>query len=881
MATQPFYPGQRDYMDRLNELHQRNIAAWTGESSDTRTVGTGQLTLNVGENGLYAPGQSIIVTATANPLGAIMRGTVLSYVGGTLTANISDVTGSGSYSAWVVSLAGPRGERGQAGVTTFLSMTAMNASLDWPPGVIAWVTSINRWFRKVGFAGQGEWVESPVQPAFVPADAGTLLTAKEVMPNALFALVDRDGKIVARIDQEGRLILLDDSLSVQDHLAQAENHIADLRGIIGHNNPDGGNDLFHFADSTGLRLARVAADGRWYFLDDTVALQDHLKQIHERLDLLRDDTDSLTRTNQKPALLFQFSDDNGAQVAHVDDKGHWYLLDDDESVQQRFARIEADIAALRDSSGGGGSGDSAGDLMVHTNETAPALLQFADRDGARLAWVDNKGKWYFLNATESLQDQLTRHEMALANGGGGGGGGPVDPSALIRSTNGVLDPAYAFEIMGEGGQRYVLAYFRTDGALQLPGMAKPVQETITNLDLAISEQARVAGGAGWLKCYLDMAKHSRRTPIRFDIQIAPHMQDTAVQRIASMVALPNNRILLIWQQLNREVITSDESGVRLVQTIVTYNLQNQTMTFTPRRVVYEPPRWREGIGAGVHPMTVRLPSGRIICLMNTKKPHIEATTTGNNDISMIYSDNEGTTWSAPVIVINIDNPLPNGARTSTINLGTSGTIQRIPEGPYAGRLVCTWYDEGNRLGTLMSDDDGMTWRIGWQYSGGVYVTEGAVCWHPEDGSLWMGFRCDMSWVHPHYFTGRSFDGGQTVQWHGENFGWPSNNNNKSGIQSAQSSAERYSKIITASTDGGTWVRRDMFVRVSYDGGETYAIEWKPFPAGTDTGYSNLCALGNDVYALAWEGGTMNESNTIELTIFNMAEVFKNGNNTQV
>src|SRR5690606_16511020 len=157
---------------------------------------------------------------------------------------------------------------------------------------------------------------------------------------------------------------------------------------------------------------------------------------------------------------------------------------------------------------------------------------------------------------------------------------------------------------------------------------------------------------------------------------------------------------------------------RLAKAVLTYDLAAKTLTRGPIEILYEPEGWNLGHGAANHPSTVKLPNGRIICLFNTKKPGETATETGNNDISMIYSDDEGVTWSTPRIVIDILQ-----LNRFTVNLGTSGTIQRIPEGPYAGRLVSTWYDYAARVGTLISDDDGMTWRIAWQLQDGKLPTE--------------------------------------------------------------------------------------------------------------------------------------------------------------
>lgn len=66
----------------------------------------------------YTPGQSVVIASSFNP-GAKMEGSVVSYLAGSLTVNVSVANGSGiSYSDWMVNLGGapgPRGERGDSG----------------------------------------------------------------------------------------------------------------------------------------------------------------------------------------------------------------------------------------------------------------------------------------------------------------------------------------------------------------------------------------------------------------------------------------------------------------------------------------------------------------------------------------------------------------------------------------------------------------------------------------------------------------------------------------------------------------------------------------------------------------------------------------------
>lgn len=93
-------------------------AGFTTTSSTSLSVTTGSKTLTVQANRSYVVGTLLLIARTADPaVQMLAQVTAYNPTTGALSVAVSDVFGSGTYSDWTISLSGPRGLPGEAGLT--------------------------------------------------------------------------------------------------------------------------------------------------------------------------------------------------------------------------------------------------------------------------------------------------------------------------------------------------------------------------------------------------------------------------------------------------------------------------------------------------------------------------------------------------------------------------------------------------------------------------------------------------------------------------------------------------------------------------------------------------------------------------------------------
>ncbi len=115
--TTPFYPGQTDYIDQLNLLWDRATTSVIGTSTSSIVVSNGSKSLTTQANLQFTVGSEIKVTSTASPSNYLL-GQVTAYT--QLTGEMTftgTATGSGTFTAWSISLSGAQGPQGPTGPT--------------------------------------------------------------------------------------------------------------------------------------------------------------------------------------------------------------------------------------------------------------------------------------------------------------------------------------------------------------------------------------------------------------------------------------------------------------------------------------------------------------------------------------------------------------------------------------------------------------------------------------------------------------------------------------------------------------------------------------------------------------------------------------------
>lgn len=114
-------------------------AASTSATSTTPlTIGMGLMTLDVGLGKVFGDIQFVTITDSAAPTVNWMHGIVTGYSGGNLTVNVTSISGSGTKSAWNVSIGSVPGPPGPAYLGGTLT-SAMNAA---PPVTIASASTV-------------------------------------------------------------------------------------------------------------------------------------------------------------------------------------------------------------------------------------------------------------------------------------------------------------------------------------------------------------------------------------------------------------------------------------------------------------------------------------------------------------------------------------------------------------------------------------------------------------------------------------------------------------------------------------------------------------------------------------------------------------------
>lgn len=98
-----------------------NAPGTNATSTSSLTVGTGAQSLTIQTGKAFSVGQTAVIAYTTTPT-TKMLGTITAYNSGTgaLTVDVTDITGSGTQTAWTVSLTGIAGTAAPAALNVFL-----------------------------------------------------------------------------------------------------------------------------------------------------------------------------------------------------------------------------------------------------------------------------------------------------------------------------------------------------------------------------------------------------------------------------------------------------------------------------------------------------------------------------------------------------------------------------------------------------------------------------------------------------------------------------------------------------------------------------------------------------------------------------------------
>lgn len=208
-----------------------------------------------------------------------------------------------------------------------------------------------------------------------------------------------------------------------------------------------------------------------------------------------------------------------------------------------------------------------------------------------------------------------------------------------------------------------------------------------------------------------------------------------------------------WMQRNATNNTGHaELPGRLVRRQFIFNKVTQALTaVASQEVIAEQASWASGLGHLQGGKQIKIKYGALkgrLLLIYTQLDSAAGTLTPDwRRIYCKYSDDNGVTWSASVVICDIG----TGYFVGTCG----GDYVEFTEGVYAGRIAVPIYKE-NASTVLYSDNKGVTWALGaWVNDGGAEPT---LALRPDGSTLVMTTRLETS---PWRNQTASIDGGAT------------------------------------------------------------------------------------------------------------------------
>lgn len=345
------------------------------------------------------------------------------------------------------------------------------------------------------------------------------------------------------------------------------------------------------------------------------------------------------------------------------------------------------------------------------------------------------------------------------------------------------------------------------------------------------------------------------TPLKFSVTVSPFQADgTRHQRMASAIKTGPNRLYVAFTQFS--TMSTDQADGRLVGRFVEFDLKSQTASVSETIPIIG-----EQYGNNYrHPHFIQL-RDRILMIFNG----------AINELFVYESFDNCETWQLKTM---IDCP-PDQPWALAID-----SAVLIEDGRYKGRIVLALfrYQADGLVGTVYSDDSGKTWIRGQNIYGSQLfpnypiINETSVALDSQQNLIFVIRNEGTSPESRYLIFAKSTDGGKTLQIFEQMQRTPALACQTGLKQTSPLIFDGMPRIIATCPTSGGGNRESFRFRISYDNCMSWAHEYKPFADTLRVGYSTLIPLDQKTYALVYEEGTMNASQSIKITFLNLAEV---------
>lgn len=371
--------------------------------------------------------------------------------------------------------------------------------------------------------------------------------------------------------------------------------------------------------------------------------------------------------------------------------------------------------------------------------------------------------------------------------------------------------------------------------------------------------------------YIELDKQINKNvePYFFEEVVAPYGADGKLhQRMAATIRVAENKLFVVFSQY--ATANQDPVDARLVGRFVTFDVLTKQISVDENTIIMYDPQ-NASIGCR-HPNLIKLKDGRFMCLFN--KTLIAGA--AKSPLYAIYSD-DCVTWSEPVLKLPDNNDNFAFTAPTTIQRIHTGKykdrlIMPIYSGNWEVRLIFS-DDDGETWKV------GQKWS-GLDFGDANLQTNETNITIDIDGSVIAHCRTEKNDESNRYlYIVKSSDGGETVDFVGRNLNFQVSNCAVGMLQTAQKFGEGIPKILVSRPTSLTHFSRNHFmISASYDGLRTSQYDYKPYADDVNVGYTHLLALDDQNFVLTMEKGTEinNGNNYISIAFFNIAEVMKNG-----